>query len=166
MGEIFGTPAHPLLVHIPVVLLPLLAIAAIVMAAKPALRRRLTWALFGSTLVTAAVTILATRSGQRLRHALQPALGSTADRHMQLGNQTALLATIFFVGATCMTVIDRWYLPRVAAKRSEVQSARVAILSAVLASLVAPVGVATAVWAIRTGHEGARITWEGVDVGG
>ena len=154
MGELFGTPAHPLLVHIPIVLLPLLAIAAIVMAAKPALRRRLTWALAGSTLVTAAVTYWATRSGNRLRHALQPALGSKANRHMELGNQTAVLATAFFVGTALMVVMEKSILPRKATKRSAI----------VLASVVALIGVVAALWVIRTGHEGARITWIGVDV--
>ena len=154
MGELFGTPAHPLLVHIPVVLLPLLAIAAIVMAVKPALRPRMVWALAGSTLVTAALTFWATRSGIRLRRALQPAIGSKANRHMELGNQTALLATIFFVGAALIVVMERRILPRMASKRPAIA----------LASLVALIGVVTAVWAIRTGHEGARITWIGVNV--
>jgi uncharacterized membrane protein len=165
MDELFGTPAHPLLVHIPVVLLPLSAVVTIVMAVKPRLRHRLSWVLFGSTLVTAAVTYWATQAGYRLRNALQPALGTKADRHLELGNQTATLATIFFVGAACMVVMDRWYLPR-AAKRSESLSRRDARSAVVLASLVALVGVVAAVWAIRTGHEGARITWDGVNVGG
>ncbi len=156
MGELFGTPAHPLLVHIPIVLLPLLAIVAIVMAVKPTMRHRLSWVLFGATLVAAAVTYWATQAGESLRHALQPALGTKADRHLELGNQTAVLSTIFFVGAACMVVMERWLLPRMVAKRSAV----------VLASVVALVGVVTAVWVIRTGHEGARITWDGVNIGG
>jgi len=153
MSELFGTPAHPLLVHIPVVLLPLLAIAAIVLAARPAWRVRLSWALAGAALITAAVTVWATQSGERLRDALQPSLGSLAERHAELGDQTALLATMFFVGAAALAAIDRWYGPRSPAKK----------WPTVLASAVGLVGVATAVWAIRTGHEGARITWIGVE---
>ena len=76
---------------------------------------------------------------------------------MELGNQTALLATIFFAGAALLVVMDRWYLPRASKSRAE----RSAI---VLASLVALVGVVAAVWVIRTGHEGARITWDGVNL--
>ena len=151
MGELFGTPAHPLLVHIPIVLLPLLAVAAIAMAVKPALRSRLTWVLFGTTLITAAVTYWATQAGQHLRNALQPALGTKADRHMELGNQTALLATIFFVGAACMVVMNHWFK-------------RLTRSATVLAWVVALVGVVAAVWVIRTGHEGARITWDGVNL--
>jgi len=165
MGELFGTPAHPMLVHIPVVLLPLLAVAAIAMAAKPNLRRRFDWVLLGATLVIAAATWWATQAGERLRDALQPALGSKADRHIELGNQTATLAWIFFAGAICMVVMNRWLLPRLA-KRTEVSSVLPARAAVVFACLVAIVGVASAVWVIRTGHEGARITWDGVNVGG
>lgn len=153
MGELFGTPAHPLLVHIPIVLLPLLAVVAIVMATKPELRRRFGLWLLVATLVTAAVTFWATQAGEQLQDALQPALGSKGDRHAELGDQTALLATVFFVGAGLMVVIDRWFK----------QLTRSAV---VLAWAVAAIGVVTAVWVIRTGHEGARITWDGVNVGG
>ena len=153
MGELFDVPAHPLLVHIPIVLLPLLAIAAIVMAAKPAWRSRLTWPLFAATLITAAVTVWVTQAGEQLEEALQPALGSKADRHAELGDQTALLATIFYVGAACMVAMNRWFK-------------RLTRSAVALAWGVALLGVVTAVWVIRTGHEGARITWDGINVGG
>ncbi len=153
MGELFGTPAHPLLVHIPIVLLPLLAVAAIVMATKPELRRRFGLWLLVATLVTAAVTFWATQAGEQLQDALQPALGSKGDRHAELGDQTALLATIFFVGAGLMYIAERWFK-------------RLTHSATALAWVVALIGVVTAVWVIRTGHEGARITWDGVNVGG
>jgi len=153
MGELFDVPAHPLLVHIPIVLLPLLAIAAVVIAAKPEWRSRLIWSLFAATLITAAVTVWATQAGEQLEQALQPTLGSKADRHAELGDQTALLATIFFVGAAAMAIMDRWF-------QRLTRSARA------LAWGVALIGVVTAVWVIRTGHEGSRITWDGIKIGG
>lgn len=153
MGELFGVPAHPLLVHIPIVLLPLLAVLAIVMAAKPTWRSRLLWPLVVVALVAAVFTFLATQAGEELDEALQPALGTKGERHAELGDQTALLATIFFVGAAAMIVVERWY-------KKLTRSATA------LAWTVAAVGVVTTVWVIRTGHEGARITWDGVDVGG
>lgn len=163
MGELFGLPAHPMLVHIPVVLLPLLAAGAIAMAAKPRWRLQFSWALLVATLVTALASIWATQSGESLLDALQPALGTKATRHSELGDQTALIATIFFVGAGAMTLMDRWYLPRRARQES---TTRAALSPVVLASVVAAVGVLAAVWVIRTGHEGARITWNGVEIGG
>lgn len=153
MGELFNTPAHPLLVHIPIVLLPLLSLLAIAMAAKPAWRRQLGWLLFVATLISALATFWATQAGEQLRDALQPALGAKSDRHAELGDQTHVLAWILFAGAALMVVVDRWFT-------------RLTRLAAVLPWVVAVVGVATAVWVIRTGHEGARITWDGVNVGG
>ena len=40
INNLFGLPAHPLLVHAPIVLVPLCLVAAIFMAAKPEWRRR------------------------------------------------------------------------------------------------------------------------------
>ena len=71
-----------------------------------------------------------------------------------MGDWTGVLGTAFCVGAACLVGMDRWVLPRWPAKRWPV----------VVACVVALVGVASAVWVIRTGHEGARITWKGVDV--
>ena len=153
MGELFGTPAHPLLVHTPIVLLPLLSIAAIAMALKPAWRSKFSWALVVATLIVAAVTVLATQSGEQLGDALQPALGAKANKHAELGDQTALLAALFFVGAAGMVVMNRWL-------------ARFVRSAVAVSWVVAVIGVVTAVWVIRTGHEGARITWDGVNVGG
>lgn len=150
MDEIFGTPAHPLLVHIPIALLPALAVVAIVIAVKPSWRTRLTWPFAGATLIAAAVTYWATKAGERLRDALQPSLGSLADRHIELGNQTAVLATVLFVGALCMLVASRWF-------------ARFERSAVALRWVVAVIGVVTAIWVIRTGHEGARITWIAVE---
>lgn len=153
MGELFGVPAHPLLVHIPIVLLPLLALLAIVMAAKPSWRSRLMWTLLVATLVAAVVTFWATQAGEELQDALQPALGSKGDRHAELGDQTSVLAWVFCVGAAAMFVVDRWF-------KRLMRSANA------LAWTVAALGVVTTVWVIRTGHEGARITWDGVNLGG
>lgn len=147
MGELFGTPAHPLLVHIPIVVLPLLAALAIAMAVKQQWRPRLLWWLVGATLINALVTFWATRSGERLEDALQPTLGSKINRHQQLGEQTAVLAAIFFVGSGLLLALDRW-LTR---------------FSRAGAWVLAAIGVVTAVWVLRTGHEGARIVWDGID---
>ena len=38
--QLFDLPAHPLLIHAPIVLLPIAAILTIVLAFKPAWRRR------------------------------------------------------------------------------------------------------------------------------
>ena len=58
----FGLPAHPLLVHIPVVLIPLGALGAVLMV-WPRLRRTLGWWVCGIVVVAGIATQLAISSG-------------------------------------------------------------------------------------------------------
>ncbi len=53
MDTLFGLPAHPLLVHIPIVLLPLAAIGVIVMLIKPEWHRRYRWVVLAMGVVGA-----------------------------------------------------------------------------------------------------------------
>ena len=159
--ELWDLPAHPLLVHFPVVLLPIFAAGAVAVAIRPEWRRRFGWHLVGASLVGAVSALAATRSGKPFQQALQPGLGSVADRHADLGNQTAVLAILFLAGAAATSAIDRWY-----SADTPVDSARRQRVATGSAVVTAVMGIAAAVWVIRTGHEGARITWMGVDVGG
>ena len=160
--EVWGVPAHPLFVHVPVVLLPVIAIGACAMALRPEWRRRYALHLPIAALVVAVATLLAVKSGEPLKDALQPALGTRIDRHADLGDQTALLATLFFLAAA-VTASGDWWLRRRAAEVANAVPGRLVTAAAVTA---AALGVLAAIWAIRTGHEGARVTWSGVDVGG
>jgi hypothetical protein len=47
MDTLFGLPAHPLLVHMPIVLIPLAAIGVVVMLIKPAWHQRYRWVVLG-----------------------------------------------------------------------------------------------------------------------
>src|SRR4051812_46608301 len=60
----FGLPAHPLLLHIPVVFDPLLALLTLVLVARPQVRRRfgLGWAAFAVFCLLA--TILTVGAGE------------------------------------------------------------------------------------------------------
>lgn len=44
MDSIFGIPAHPLFVHIPVVLIPLAAVGVVIMVIRPTWWERYKWA--------------------------------------------------------------------------------------------------------------------------
>ena len=50
VGNLFGLPAHPLLVHIPVALIPLCAAGAIVMVVSASWRQRIGWVVVPSEL--------------------------------------------------------------------------------------------------------------------
>jgi hypothetical protein len=64
--SLFGLPAHVLLVHIPIILVPLVAVGAVLML-WPSLRRRFGWALVALAAVAAGSTVLAEGSGKTLR---------------------------------------------------------------------------------------------------
>ena len=65
LTSLFGLPAHALLVHIPVVLIPLGAVGAVLML-WPRLRRAVGWWVCGILVVAGIATQLAISSGQSL----------------------------------------------------------------------------------------------------
>jgi uncharacterized membrane protein YhdT len=64
LENITGLPAHPLLLHMPVIFIPLLAVAAVVFAVKPDWRRRFSIAYGIGAIVTLAGTVLAVGAGE------------------------------------------------------------------------------------------------------
>ena len=80
MKTIFGLPAHPLLVHIPVVLLPLAAVGAVMMAVRPAWNARYRWAVLVLGAVGAVGVVLAADAGQSLQEQIVAVEGREAAR--------------------------------------------------------------------------------------
>ncbi|CCH76201.1 conserved membrane hypothetical protein [Nostocoides japonicum T1-X7] len=143
--EINGLPAHPLLVHVVVVLLPLAAIGGILVSLWPAAQRKLTFLVPLAAVVGTAVVPLTTKAG----HALEDTLGQTTpaiDTHAGYGEKVIWFAVVFAVA----TVVQWWLL------RGKGPSAAVRwIVAAVV--VVSAVGVLTIV--VLTGDSGARAVW-------
>ena len=68
--EINGLPAHPLLVHLVVVLLPLTALAAILVSLWPAAQRKLTFLVPLGAVIGAIAVPVTTRAGESLAEKL------------------------------------------------------------------------------------------------
>ena len=66
MDKLFGLPAHPFLVHVPVVLLPLTAIGVMVMAIRPAWHQRFRWAILATGAEGTLGIVLAASAGEQL----------------------------------------------------------------------------------------------------
>ena len=81
--EFFGLPTHPLAVHAPVVLIPIVAIAAIVFAARPSWRARAWWVMAPLVLFNVVMLFVAKESGESLLEAEQGAV-------ILLGTQQAI----------------------------------------------------------------------------
>jgi uncharacterized membrane protein len=154
MDEIFGVPAHPLFVHAPLVLTPILALWAMGMVLRPAWRRHAWW-LFGATLVVFIATVLATQSGEELYERLESGIGKIADEHQELGEATRLILFI----QTLVTFVFALVRSRVA-KAADTATSSLRSAATLLISLTAVFGILSTIWMIRTGHEGAEITWQ------
>jgi uncharacterized membrane protein len=163
INNLFGLPAHPLLVHLPVVLIPLAGLAAIVMAFRPAWLARYGWWLVGLSFVGMVGAILAAGSGEGLEGRVERS--AALERHAELGDRAEAVAIVFFV--LCLVIVGgRWLLNRRAAQ-SKAASWLNSRAGAVVAALLLVLGAAGAIYSIVTvGHQGAKVTWQDVGTGG
>ena len=146
MEQLFGLPAHPLLVHFPIVAIPTLALLALIMIVMPSFRERFGMAIMALGIVTSVATIFAAQSGQALLDTYTN--GDFVDEHKSLGETLRL----FVLGLT-VSIIGLVF----AAKRSAATGRDP--VSLVLGLAVAAFAILSLVWAIRTGHQGARLQW-------
>jgi hypothetical protein len=176
-----GLPAHPLLLHVPVILIPVATVWSLVLVFRPS------WVtqqgVFVSTVAVAALagTILAMGSGSALRAALHLGRGGEGDRgiggrtntraslvaqHSHAAN-TLRLAMIAFTLVLVTTVLahrvaDGRPLGRAALDRLLARPATRGALRGLLAALA--VGCAYCVF--HTGDLGAKAVWNGRVRGG
>ena len=151
----FGLPAHPLLLHFPVVLDPLLAIVSVGLLLRPEVRRRygLAWAAFA--LVCLAATVLTAAAGDAF-YQDRPFVSDTLRDHKELGKTLRLVMAGFAVAIAGLVTVD-WLRARGRAPTALVVAAAVA---------VGGLAVATTYFTIRAGHVGAKSVWkEGGEAG-
>jgi hypothetical protein len=156
--QINGLPAHVLLVHIVVVLVPLTAVALIGCAVWPSWMRRMGVVLPVLALVTLASVPLTTHAGEWLE-------GHTAStplirKHAELGDGLLPWAVGLFVLA-----IGLWWWNRRAQATAAGSGAGVAVLATPLrvaaAVLCAVVAAGAVVQVYRIGDSGAKAAWTG-----
>jgi uncharacterized membrane protein len=153
-----GLPAHPLLLHVPVVLIPILSGAAIALMVRPDWRRRYGVAVSLLALVALAFTILAAGAGEAFRASRAIFASPALNAHAELGDQLKAVMVVFsgaLVGFVASDLLrgPGWLaqLARLLHRPPIERLVRVGI--AVLA-------VIALVWTVRTGHEGAKVAWE------
>lgn len=142
--QIQGLPAHPLIVHLPVIFGPVAGLFAVLLLI-PQLRAKLLVPTLVMAFIFAAGTIFATESGEQLRNHLQDA--AEIHDHAELGEMTRNIAIAFF-----LAMLVSW----AAVKRGMTR----AVLP--LLVLAAVLGTAGLVWTVRTGHAGAAKAWDEV----
>ena len=94
LDTISGIPSHPLFVHAPVVLIPLVGLAAIALAFRPDWRTTLGWWPAVAAGVSLIATLLAVGSGNAFDERLDGLVNT--ERHESLALTTLALVAVFF----------------------------------------------------------------------
>ena len=157
MNTFFGLPAHPLFVHLPVVLVPLGFIGALFMIARPAWWQRLAWP---TVVVTAAGTlgaIMAANSGEALEEAVRDrSVRNLVHEHVEAGDMARAAAIVFFI-VMVVAVFGPRFVKAVATRKWWRPVVALAIV----------VSGAFASWSMYdAGHSGAKSVWNEVKVTG
>jgi glucan phosphoethanolaminetransferase (alkaline phosphatase superfamily) len=104
---VFGLPVHPLVVHGAVVLVPVAALLAIVIAVNQ--ERRTRWGVLTWILATAAwaATIAAKFSGERLENSLYPTVTPLATaQHADYGSSSVWFGLALWLAVSAVLLID------------------------------------------------------------
>lgn len=156
---LFDLPAHPLLVHAPIVLLPIAAIVTVVAAVKPDWRARVSWWILGGLFVTLVLLFGAKESGEALIDAYDRANGEGAvdiEQHESLAETTFVMTLLWTLVFGVLTVFER--VDKVRTGALEPVATNTAVRRG-LSLIAAALGLLATVWLVRTGHEGARSVW-------
>lgn len=161
--KIGGVPTHPLIVHIPVVMVPLALIAVIAYFFIPTWRRQLVWVAGVLAAGGSFGAVLAAASGESLR--VHVTNSKALADHADMGETARLLAFLFFLVVAALVIYQE-----IRSRRTESQSegrlvalSRHRLVYPALVAMLLVTGVA-AVWSlVAAGHAGAKITWERVD---
>ena len=187
LDKLFGLPAHPLLLHVPVVLIPLAAVGAIAIVFSKKLRASLGWIVAGFAMVGGFGALLAASAGEslqwRLRNQGKPVTQALRD-HTELGDAAQGFAVAFAGAVVAYVVLDFW-LRHQAAKSGATPTTTDDTTSAspsggpsghmvalkkfglpVLAAATVVSGALSTAVIIKAGHTGAKASWENVVQGG
>ena len=155
-----GLPAHPLLVHIVVVLVPLSALMLVASVLWPAARRKLGFLTPLVALATLVAVPLTTHAGEWLKARTQPET-SVLRHHADLGGQLIYWSAPVFVLALLWWLataprVSTWLAAR-AATVNTVATNRITL--AVLGIAAVAVAVGSVIWVYRIGESGAQSVW-------
>ena len=158
--EIFGLPAHPLFVHVPVVLIPLTALGAIAMACSARVRDRFGWLILAVAIVAGLSTQLAIDSGQALRHRVPQS--AALRQHAHTAESIRPLILLLFLVALAVMLLDRrahaaWPFAGRDPATDPGSAVRIGVIALTLA-----VAAGTTVRLFQIGDSGAKATWQRV----
>ncbi len=159
-----GLPAHPLFLHVPVILIPVAATGALVLAAWPRLFARNGVWIGLVAVVALGATNLTIGSGKQLRNDLHLQGSGIVAQHASAADRLRALELAFTALLLIAVAVFRTAGPRVTgvgpvdgalgAVRSQ------AVLSGALRVLVAVFALASLYYCFHTGDLGAKAVWQ------
>lgn len=147
-GSVAGLPLHPLAIHASIVLIPLVAIGALVMSYLPSFSRRYGKMILVIALFAQVSLFLAKVTGEAFEEILDKDMGN----HAELG-EIAPFVTLPMV----VLIYLRWRLDRSGATVGSVWVRRLTSLALILASLASIAVI------VLVGHSGAQSVWGWID---
>lgn len=151
--SLFGLPAHPLLVHAPVVFDPLLVLITLLLALRADLRRRWGFAWGAFAVLCLLATVLAAGAGDAFFDG-RPTIEAVLREHKEAGETLRLLTAGLTLSILVTIAFDRLSATGRGPALFRARWALVA-LSAGLVLLAAGTGFFT----VRAGHLGAKAAW-------
>jgi hypothetical protein len=164
--KILGLPAHPLLIHAAVVLVPLLAVSAIAYALLPFVRPHLRWVVAILAVIAPAAVFAAKLSGDAFRKALlredkfSPEVLAQVGNHSDFGNIT--LYVTLGLGVVTLLMVSVVVPRRRAAPGSVGRSGNRNAAGWLLSALVVIAAGVSLYYVFRVGDSGAKMVWEKV----
>lgn len=154
LTKLNGLPAHVLLVHVVVVMVPLAALLAVLSAVWPAARLRLGLLPPVAALIAVGFIPLTTNAGEWLQGHVEDT--ELVRRHVQMGDGLLIWAGLLFLLSAAVSMTDvaaarRWSVPAALMTRTT------RITLAVVLCAVAAVAV---VQVYRIGDTGAQAAWQ------
>ena len=147
--EIMGLPLHPLVVHAVVVLVPLSALAGIIISAWTAARKRYGWLTVAFAAAAAASTFVAQQAGESFA-ATFARKTEAMETHINLGGTLLVWVIILVVGTAAVMIAQRLI-------DQQNPRGRVALIAGGIVTAIS--AVVSIVQVIRIGHSGATAVW-------
>jgi formate hydrogenlyase subunit 3/multisubunit Na+/H+ antiporter MnhD subunit len=161
MRSFFGIPAHPLLVHVPAVLLPLVAIGVVFMVIKPSWHQRYRWAVLVLGFVGTVGAVLAASAGETFEEQITATRGGAGEArwedHAEAGETAQVFAIIFFVILAAFILVP-WFIER----RRNTTGATLSLprwVTVGMTVLVLAASAASVTTVVLAGHSGAKSVW-------
>jgi uncharacterized membrane protein len=157
--SIYGLPAHPLVVHLAVVLVPLAATATIAVGWNARWRHRYYLPIALVAIIGAVGAFLAQQTGGSLRRALRQA-GKHVGNHPQQGNVAFWTAALLAIVCVLLYLYDT-YGDRLRSQWGIVDRYRLPVdENLVLYMIAVPIAVLALVFMVLAGHSGATLVWK------